>query len=561
MSDFAANPAGLDRRGMRAMGSVRNLLMLFAPKFDGFGCDVGRAFVARSNCGRVHGLCTGPCEVRAHVVEKLGDIGGRFWYLAKEEEAWLSTPASIDELKRFEQELGSGAFGRIVTADRRIGRGFVRGGLTRPDGIGRRAARDPTVSAQRYVNGLYAFLTMVLDETETDVVFCYAVAGAPAVALAEICRARDIPFCRLTHTRMGDGHIVDNDAKGRQALAARRFERARDGCEPFTSAILEKARGQLEAFRARPVQPGYSRRTDSSRRHGGVMSRTIKAALSIPIVDRQGLLRPRWSGTEVARRLFKIRISLRRKFASRTYFSSADGLPEDFVYYPLHVDPEASTMVLSPWCTDQISVIEALAKSAPAHMRVVVKEHSPMLGRRSRGFYRRIARMPRVTLLGPEHSSFDLIEKASLTAVITGTAAWEAVLLGKPALIIGDSPFLSIGAGLVHERNLSRLPQAIEAALSSPLPSDETLILYIAATLEESFEMPSSLLWGDYDTHTADCRQTASAAIAKAILRTMNEHARDAEPCRDQNREIPLQCLSSEPSKSCPPNQANQPGS
>ena len=135
--------------------SAKSVLMLFAPKFNDFGCDVARAFTARCNGGRVHGLFTGPREVREHVAGELGDIGGQFWWFEEEEEAWLSTPASTDELRRLQQDLGPGAFGRIVTADRRAGREFVRGGLLRPDRIGRRIARDPAPTAQRYVHGLY----------------------------------------------------------------------------------------------------------------------------------------------------------------------------------------------------------------------------------------------------------------------------------------------------------------------------------------------------------------------------------------------------------------------
>ena len=184
-------------------------------------------------------------------------------------------------------------------------------------------------------------------------------------------------------------------------------------------------------------------------------------------------------------------------------------------------------MVLSPWHTDQLGVVEALAKSAPAHMHIVVKEHSPMLGLRPRGFYRQIAQMPRVILLDPVHSTFDLIGKAALTAVITGTAAWEAILLGRPALIIGDSPFLPIGEGFVYEPNLTRLPQAIDTALALPPASDATIVLYIAALQSKAFEISMSLLWGNYDTHPAEQRRAGAAAIANAIVRFMNESPRD----------------------------------
>ena len=58
--------------------SGKNLLMLFAPKFNDFGCDVARAFIARCGGGHVHGLCTGPPEVRDHVATELSEYGGQF---------------------------------------------------------------------------------------------------------------------------------------------------------------------------------------------------------------------------------------------------------------------------------------------------------------------------------------------------------------------------------------------------------------------------------------------------------------------------------------------------
>ena len=508
--------------------SANSLLMLFAPKFDGFGRDVARAFSARCDGVHVHGLCTGPREVYKRVADGLADLGGRFWRLEKEEETWLSTPVSTGELERVDRELGPGAFGRIVTADRRIGRGFVRGGLTRPDRIGRWAARDPGVSAQRYVNGLYRFLDSVLRETKPDIVFCYAVAGAPAVALAEICRVRGIPFCLPTYTRIGDGHVIDEDAVGRLPSVARRFERARDEHAPFAPSLLESAREYLEAFRAAPVAPKSMVGSWTSGPSRSAAASAARSALSLLLCCLKEASRGRWPGVHAERELFKAWIAWRRRLAGRAGFASPDQLPREFIYFPLHIDPEASTMVLSPWHTDQLGVVEALAKSAPAHMRIVVKEHSPMLGLRPRGFYRQIAKMPRVMLLDPVHSSFDLIGKAALTAVITGTAVWEAILLGRPALVIGDSPFLPIGEGFIYEPDLTRLPQAIETALSLPPASDEILVSYIAALRSEAFEIPMSLLWGNYESHPANQRRAGAAAITDAIVRFMNESMGEA---------------------------------
>lgn len=510
----------IDSRACQSEGA-RSLLMLFAPKFDQFGCDVARAFLAKNGGGRVHGLCTGSRDVHEHVAAELEKFGGQFWRLEDEERTWLATTASSEELKAIERDLGPGAFGRIVTADRRVGRGFVRGGLTRPDMIGRTVERNPATAAQRYVSGLYRFLQTVLHETSPRVVFCYAVAGAPAVALAELCRVRNVPFCKLTPTRIGDRYIVDDDVVGRQAGVARRFERARDGSEPFGEDALKAARQQLKLFRDKPAKPGYAHRTSKRR--------LLRAPVLLPLHCLKLPVFGRWQGLSLKaeRAVFNARIAWRRRHAERSWRSTPDDVPSSFIYYPLHVDPEASTMVLSPWHTDQIAVIEALAKAAPAHMQIVVKEHAPMLGRRPRGFYGQIAHMPRVTLLNASHSTFELIRKSQLTAVITGTAAWEALLLRKPTLIMGDSPFLVLGEGLVHETDLSQLPHAVQTALSLPPASDETLSLYLAASESESFEMPPSLLWGQYCNHARNQRWRVSSVIADHILQisTIDSHS------------------------------------
>jgi len=501
------------RRALRPSGTgAESLLMFFAPKFNNFGCDVARAFVNNRGNAHVHGLCTGP-GVRNRIAIELGELGGRFWELEAEEERWLSTPASEHDLERLEQELGPGAFGRIVTADRRVGRGFVRGALTAPNRISRLVALDPSSAAQRYVSGLYLFLDDVLRETAPDVVFCYAIAGAPAVALAELCAVRRVRFCRLISTRIGDRYIVDDDHMGRQASISRRFKRAREGNEQFTPGVIDEARLWLKNFRESPIRPGYSRT---------ITSPNLLRDLSLfPLRCLRELAHGR--RPQPARLLFEIWVALRSIQPERAWTSSLGALPTSFIYFPLHVNPEASTMVLSPWHTDQLSVIEALAKAAPANMKIVVKEHSPMVGRRPVGFYRQIAGMPRVMLVAPGHSSFLLIRKAALTAVITGTAAWEAILLGKPTLIIGDSPFLAIRDGLIHEPDLSCLPNAICAALALPPASDDVLILYLSAAFSESQEMQHSLLWGKYESHSRDERTAVCEKIASAIVRLMDE--------------------------------------
>lgn len=497
--------------------SNSDILLQFAPTFQSFGCEIGRKYLLQVGGGKVHGLCTGPVEVMNYVRNKLGSCGGQFWHLHTEEKKWLETEVTSERLAQIDAELGNGAFGRIMVADRRMGRGFVRGGLCRPSKIGKKVLHMPEIMPQKYILGLYEFLKNILKQAQPKVVFCYAVAGSPAVTLAELCKANGIIFTRFATTRIQNRFVIDSDIAARLECVAKKYQAANEGTENVDHKRQE-AREILQQFRDNPEPPEYAKRNHALLQSKNPWKTTGWALLSTVYHTIQGVINRQDRSDRIFIKWFNAWIEWRKFLMRSEPFS--ENFPEDkhFVFYPLHVDPEASTMVLSPWHTDQINVIESLAKSVPSEMIVVVKEHAPMLGRRPRGFYKKISQIPRVVLLGPEHSGLSLVQQAKLTAVITGTAAWEAIRLGRPALIIGDSPFLAIGQGAFHEPCLANLPQSIPKALSLSPASDNSLELYIAACLAEGFSMPTSLLWGKYEDHPEKEQQQAVENIVEAIM-------------------------------------------
>jgi hypothetical protein len=190
--------------------------------------------------------------------------------------------------------------------------------------------------------------------------------------------------------------------------------------------------------------------------------------------------------------LGSLKLGLRNPFPAAGEFP-----PPPFAYYPLHIDPEESTMVRAPLLTNQLAVVEALSKSLPFGMNLAVKEHPTMLGRRPAGFYEALAGMPKVFLTAPFASTFDLIRRSELTCTITGTVAWEAMMLGKPALVLGAGfPYLNVGEGVEHCQDLSALPAAVARALKRLPADDRALELFIAAILRHGFVFPAGLLWG-----------------------------------------------------------------
>lgn len=152
---------------------------------------------------------------------------------------------------------------------------------------------------------------------------------------------------------------------------------------------------------------------------------------------------------------------------------------ERYVLYPIHFQPEASTLVQAPLYLDQVALLEEIAKSLPIDHRLYVKEHLSNRGRRPLGFYNAIKAIPSVRLLGPDEDTFALIRSASVIAVITGTVGWEGLMFGKPVVAFGDAFF-------------DRLPHVYRAR---DVPKDGWYELFRRAATEHREDRDALLAW------------------------------------------------------------------
>jgi CDP-glycerol glycerophosphotransferase (TagB/SpsB family) len=110
----------------------------------------------------------------------------------------------------------------------------------------------------------------------------------------------------------------------------------------------------------------------------------------------------------------------------------------EIVFYPLHYEPEASILYMSEYYEDQIGLIRNLAKCLKNNQLLVVKEHPQqpgMLLSKSYGQLRK--RLSNVAFLPAEYSTKKIILLSELVITQTSTAGWEALILGKPVIVIG----------------------------------------------------------------------------------------------------------------------------
>jgi hypothetical protein len=158
-----------------------------------------------------------------------------------------------------------------------------------------------------------------------------------------------------------------------------------------------------------------------------------------------------------------------------------------YAFYPLHTEPEVSLLVYGRPFVNQIEVIRQLAMSLPADMILVVKEHPWMVGKRTLGAYRKLLNIPRVHFARPDVEARVLVQGASLVAVITGSVALEAAMLGKPVITFGDCPYNLLPPSMVRRcGDVRHLPALVREMLECYENDDEALASYVAATFETS---------------------------------------------------------------------------
>jgi len=164
---------------------------------------------------------------------------------------------------------------------------------------------------------------------------------------------------------------------------------------------------------------------------------------------------------------------------SNRYFSKPD-LSRDYLYFPLHLIPESTTLVKAPFYPNEVSVIEAISKALPLGMMLLVKEHPAMIGEREFSVYKRILRLPNVKIIDPSAGTEvkEMILQSRGVVTLTGTSAFEAAMLGRPAIMFGTS-FFEVIKGIHKVDSFDKLPQIIRQMINTPLDNIASCAKYI----------------------------------------------------------------------------------
>ncbi len=179
-----------------------------------------------------------------------------------------------------------------------------------------------------------------------------------------------------------------------------------------------------------------------------------------------------------------------------SFFDETGTSDQPFVLFGLHLQPESSTLVRGQFFQDMLAVARNVALSLPATHRLYVKEHDVMFGHRPIHFFRELKKIPNVVLVSPYESGPELVRRADAVIAVTGTFGWDAALLRKPAIVLGE-PFFNSYRGIDHVTDMTRLPAILHERLAKGVEgSEEELELFVAAVLDCVVDANMDDLWG-----------------------------------------------------------------
>lgn len=162
-----------------------------------------------------------------------------------------------------------------------------------------------------------------------------------------------------------------------------------------------------------------------------------------------------------------------------------------FLYYPLSSEPEARILTTSPFYTNQLALIENIAKSIPIDFVLYVKEHPVQKLKfwRPISYYKKLLAIPNVRLVHPNVNNRDLISQSQGVIAISGGTAFEAIFYKKPVFLFADE-YYDVLSMVTKIKTLTTLSLDIRNGLSSFKFNNKEFNAFMQAFNEKSLQVP-----------------------------------------------------------------------
>lgn len=366
----------------------------------------------------------------------------------------------------------------------------------------------PYEDAIRFILGHYLFFETVFGSESPDFFINEAIAIFASYAAFDVGNRMKCSYLGMI--------IARDDAKNKFFIVHDPFqkniemERLYQG-NAFSDEERVRAAKYLAEFRSKESTPAYMRKYSKPPRFKAKY--LLYPAKYLLLLLSKGNRTPQCYEQyhQAGHQFDPVRQWFRSKIAWR-YYSAPD--PDDRYYlFPLHFQPEASTLVCAAKYEKQLYAIDNIAKSLPFGTKLYVKEHYAQIGHRDISFYRSLKAYPNVRIIEPYENIHELIKKAEAVIVLTSTTGFEAILHQKKVFILGHV-FYDVPANTMRIKDV--FDEREKLADTRCRGDDEDIIRFVCSYLSSLKSGCASALFPEYPT-----RENAGK-LAKAFLSEMD---------------------------------------
>jgi len=336
------------------------------------------------------------------------------------------------------------------------------------------------------------FFENVLDEIKPDFLIMLDTSMHHNHLFYEICKAKGIKPLLLVATRLARRWAISSIADNVDFIPKKLAHSQKN-------KSFEELQNYLKGFDTFQLATQVENRFLSSR------TALIKSAIRFLFQNKNTNIKTHYS--YYGRTKFKVLIKsiiniLKTKY--RGFFINSNFIKKlnfdsQFIYFPLHQEPERSLLLTAPFYTNELEVITNIVKSLPVSYKLYVKEHPAMRSREWRkiSYYKQIMELPNVIMIHPSVKPEEIMKKCSLVITISGTASFEAAFYQKPSIVMSDTSFSMLSS--VHRlQSIEELPHAIRLSLKKNISDPSELSEYVDILMKNTFELDYHKLTLDF---------------------------------------------------------------
>jgi hypothetical protein len=190
---------------------------------------------------------------------------------------------------------------------------------------------------------------------------------------------------------------------------------------------------------------------------------------------------------------FKKIFNAKKIEVTHNYIFDNVNLKDKYFVFPLHMQPEASTLILAPFYVNQKECIINISKVLPVNTYLYVKEHKSALGQHNITFYKELKKYPNIKLISYKESMFSLIKNSLGTINLSSTVGLESLIIKKPTIVLGNVFYNDTGltfkvdSYLNIEKTIKKISKKRFSIDNSFENYDQRLAYYIYALMKKSY--------------------------------------------------------------------------